>query len=153
MRKLFYTTCFILGVSATAYSQKLNPKFDPALANSMDANDYGMKYYSFVILKSGNTKIASKDSVNILFQGHMNNIKRLAKEKKLIVAGPFGDNERDYKGLFILNVKTIREAEELLATDPAIKAGLLLPEITLWYGSAALPMYLEASEKVNKFDF
>ncbi|MCW2261065.1 MULTISPECIES: YciI family protein [Sphingobacterium] len=112
-----------------------------------------MKYYSFVLLKTGATKITDKDSVNRLFDGHMKNIQRLAKEKKLIVAGPFGKNERDYRGIFILNVKTIKEAEALLATDPAINAGLLISEITLWYGSAALPLYLEASKKVNKFKF
>jgi uncharacterized protein YciI len=112
-----------------------------------------MKYYSFVLLKTGAAKITDKDSVNRLFDGHMKNIQRLAKEKKLIEAGPFGKNERDYRGIFILNVKTIKEAEALLTTDPALNAGLLISEITLRYGSAALPLYLEASEKVNKFKF
>lgn len=153
MKNILYLGLLILGTLSRSYAQKTNAKYDHVLADSLGADNYGMKYYSFVLLKTGATKITDKDSVNRLFDGHMKNIQRLAKEKKLIVAGPFGKNERDYRGIFILNVKTIKEAEELLATDPAIKAGLLISEITLWYGSAALPLYLEASEKVNKFEF
>lgn len=153
MKNILYLGLLILGTLSRSYAQKTNAKYDHVLADSLGADNYGMKYYSFVLLKMGATKITDKDSVNRLFDGHMKNIQRLAKEKKLIVAGPFGKNERDYRGIFILNVKTIKEAEALLATDPAIKAGLLISEITLWYGSAALPLYLEASEKVNKFEF
>jgi len=153
MKNILYLGLLILGTLSRSYAQKTNAKYDHLLADSLGADNYGMKYYSFVLLKTGTTKITDKDSVNRLFDGHMKNIQRLAKEKKLIVAGPFGKNERDYRGIFILNVKTIKEAEALLATDPAIKAGLLISEITLWYGSAALPLYLEASEKVNKFEF
>ncbi|MGA6121516.1 YciI family protein [Sphingobacterium sp. UDSM-2020] len=153
MKNILYLGLLILGTLSRSYAQKTNAKYDHVLADSLGADNYGMKYYSFVLLKTGATKITDKDSVNRLFDGHMKNIQRLAKEKKLIVAGPFGKNERDYRGIFILNVKTIKEAESLLSTDPAIKAGLLISEITLWYGSAALPLYLEASEKVNKFEF
>lgn len=153
MKNILYLGLLILGTLSRSYAQKNNAKYDHLLADSLGADNYGMKYYTFVLLKTGATKITDKDSVNRLFDGHMKNIQRLAKEKKLIVAGPFGKNERDYRGIFILNVKTIKEAEALLAIDPAIKAGLLISEITLWYGSAALPLYLEASEKVNKFEF
>lgn len=153
MKIIIYLGFFILATFSHVYAQKANAKYDHLLADSMGADNYGMKYYSFVLLKTGPAKITDKDSVNRLFDGHMKNIQRLAKEKKLVVAGPFGKNERDYRGIFILNVKTVEEAETLLATDPAIKAGLLISEITLWYGSAALPLYLEASEKVNKFEF
>ena len=73
------------------------------------------------------------------------------RDKKLIVAGPFGKNENNYRGIFILNnVETPDKARELLQTDPAIKAGLLDVELYNWYGSAALPEYLEFSDKVWK---
>ena len=81
----------------------------------------------------------------------MDNINRLVKENKLIVAGPFGKNDKNYRGLFILNnIKTMEEAKDLLQTDPAIKSGLLDFEIFTWYGSAALPEYLPFSEKIWK---
>jgi hypothetical protein len=79
----------------------------------------------------------------------MANIGRLVEEGKLIVAGPMKKNEKNYRGIFILNVKK-EEAVSILDTDPAIKAKLLEPEIYEWYGSAALPVYLPYHEKVQK---
>jgi len=38
----------------------------------------------------------------------------------------------------------------LLETDPAIKEGLLEADLYSWYGSAALPLYLDASDKIWK---
>ena len=84
----------------------------------------------------------------------MDNINRLVKEGKLIVAGPLGKNDKTYRGIFILNnIKTMEKAKELLQTDPAIKIGLLDYEIFSWYGSAALPEYLPATEKIWRKQF
>ena len=83
----------------------------------------------------------------------MKNINRLAEAGKLIVAGPMQKNDKNYRGIFILNVKTIDEAAILMKTDPAIHAGLLEPEFFGWYGSAALPMYLPYSAKIEKESF
>jgi uncharacterized protein len=81
----------------------------------------------------------------------MDNIHRLVEEGKLIVAGPLGKNENNYRGIFILhNIKSIEEAKELLHTDLAIKNALLDYEIFTWYGSAALPEYLPFSDKISK---
>lgn len=77
----------------------------------------------------------------------------LSKEKKLVVAGPFGKNDLTYRGLFILNVKTIEEARDLCNTDPTVAAGIFDVTLVPWYGSAALGEYLPASEKVSKFRF
>jgi hypothetical protein len=49
-----------------------------------------------------------------------------------------------------LNVTTIEEAKSLLETDPAIKEKLLEAELYRWYGSAALPVYLETHKKIQK---
>jgi hypothetical protein len=44
----------------------------------------------------------------------MENIQRLAKEGKLALAGPFSTkNERDYRGIFIFNVKTKKKPKTL----------------------------------------
>ena len=69
----------------------------------------------------------------------------------LFVAGPFGQNELSYRGLFILNVKTKEEAQALCETDPAIKAGIFDIDLIPWYGSAALGEYIEISKKIGKF--
>ena len=119
----------------------------------MGADDYGMKMYVFVILKTGPVKIEEKQIVDSLFSGHMKNMGDLVQKGKLIVAGPMGKNDKKYEGIFILNVKTIEEANTLLDTDPAIKAKLLEPELYRWYGSAALPLYLKFHDNVKKKDF
>lgn len=129
----------------------LNPNYDKALADKLGGDDYGMKRYFFVILKTGANKTADKELTNKSFRGHMDNITRLVEEGKLIVAGPLGKNENNYRGIFILNnLKSIEEVKELLLTDLAIKNGLLDYEIFTWYGSAALPEYLPFSDKIWK---
>jgi uncharacterized protein YciI len=144
---------FTLLFSGIVNAQSTNTKYDKTLADSLGADEYGMKMYVLVLLKTGTAKINDKRTVDSLFAGHLQNIKRLANEGKLSVAGPLQKNDKNYRGIFILNVKTVDEAKSLLQTDPAIKAQLLDVELYGWYGSAALPMYLPASEKVNKLNF
>jgi uncharacterized protein YciI len=134
-------------------AQSINPKYDKALADSMGGDDYGMKSYVLAILKTGSNTSTNKAEIDSAFRGHMLNINRLVKEGKLVVAGPLQKNEKTYRGIFIFNVKTIEEAKALLATDPAIKANFLDSELYGWYGSAALPMYLNFHDKVEKKKF
>lgn len=131
-------------------AQEVNPLYDSTLAKSFGADEYGMKMYVMVILKTGSNTTENKVVIDSLFTGHMNNIFRLVELKKLVVAGPFGKNENGFRGIFILDVISMDEAKELMQTDPAIKANLLLPELYPWYGSAALPAYLEVSDKIWK---
>ena len=152
MKKLLL---FFFCITAPIYAkaQKPNPDYDAELAKKYEADDYGMKKYVLVILKTGSNTTATKAENDTAFAGHMANMGKLVKENKLIVAGPLGKNDKNYRGIFILNVKTIDEAKQILATDPAVKANLLDADLFEWYGSAALAAYLGASEKVGKFKF
>jgi uncharacterized protein YciI len=127
-----------------------NPNYDSELAKKLGADDYGMKSYILVLLKTGPNQTTDKDFISKSFRGHLDNITRLADEGKLVVAGPLGKNDNTYRGIFILNASTIEEAKLLLQSDPAVKEGLLDADFYKWYGSAALPVYLEASDKVWK---
>jgi uncharacterized protein YciI len=147
--KLTLFILFLL-INSSIMSQASNPDFDQTLADSLGADDYGMKSYTFVILKTGPNKIDDAEEVGRIFRGHLDNIGRLADENKLIIAGPLGKNENTYRGIFVLNVKTIAEAKELLQTDPAIKEGLLDADIYEWYGAAALPVYIDVQKKITK---
>lgn len=140
-------------VTSVAVCQKVNPKYDSVLAKKYNADDYGMKKYILVILKTGNKTTDDKKLRDSLFAGHMANINRLVEISKLVVAGPLGKNDKTYRGIFILDVRTIEEANALVQTDPAVKGELLAVELYEWYGSAALPAYLDASEKVGKNSF
>lgn len=152
VRKIWVAALLLCAVFS-AGAQTANPNYNKVLADSLGADEYGMKMYMLVILKTGLNTSESKNVQDSLFAGHMKNIQRLASIKKLVVAGPLAKNDNNYRGIFILDVKTKKEAEELLQTDPTIKAGVLAADIYGWYGSAALPMYLPASEKVGKSNF
>lgn len=145
----FLTILFILlSLSVNAQSEKTT--YNQRLADSLGADDYGMKAYILVILKTGPKVIANKAVSDSLFRGHLDNIGRLAREGKLTVAGPLKKNEKTYRGIFILNVSTVEEAKKLLETDPVIKEQVLEAEIFQWYGSAALPMYLKTHDSIQK---
>lgn len=132
-------------------TMNLNPNYDQILAESLGGDDYGMKAYFLVILKTGTNTTDDKELIGKSFEGHMNNINRLVEEGKLIVAGPLGKNDNEYRGIFILdNITSMEEANELLQTDLAIKNKLLDYDIFNWYGSAALPKYLPYSDKIWK---
>ena len=140
----------ILGFCFSAMGQSENPKYNKQLADSLGGDEYGMKTYFLVILKTGSNKATDKKYLDPLFKGHMENIGRLAAKGQLIIAGPLGKNDRNYRGIFILNVKSIEEAQALLETDPTIKEKVLEAEIFKWYGSAAIPTYLPNHEKIEK---
>jgi uncharacterized protein len=140
----------LVAVSFPVFGQTGNTDYDPELAKKLGADDYGMKSYILVILKTGSNTTADKELTSKSFAGHMSNMERLAEEGKLIVAGPIGKNEKSYRGIFILDVASLEEANGILQTDPAIKENLLAADLYKWYGSAALPEYLDAARKIWK---
>ena len=103
-----------------------------AATPASDAPNMGEVF--FVLLKKGPAWTAERTDATAAIQaGHMANIKRLWDEKKMIVAGPSGDETGDLRGIFVFQTATRAEAEALTATDPAVKAGRLLPEIHSWW--------------------
>jgi uncharacterized protein YciI len=154
MKKLtIFSLLLSLALAVNAQDKKPNPNYDSALAKQYEADDYGMKMYVLVILKTGSNTSEPKAKTDSLFAGHMENMGKLVKSNKLIVAGPLAKNDKTYRGIFILNTKSIAEAQEILATDPAVKAKLLDAELFNWYGSAALAEYLKADDKIGKYKF
>lgn len=149
MKKLFAGLVLWMIVSVTI-AQTSNPDYDPVLAERLGADDYGMKSYVLVILKTGSNRTTDKAFIDSCFAGHMTNIYRLVEMKKMIVAGPLKKNKNAYRGIYILNTGSLEEADALVKTDPAIKENLLEADLYNWYGSAALPEYLSASDKIWK---
>ena len=139
-----------LCVVTIGFSQETESTFDEKLAKSLNADDFGMKQYVFCLLKTGSNTNATKEETKKLFEGHMANINQLAKDGKLVVAGPFMKNERNYRGIYIFNASSIEEAKTFVATDPAVQSKLLEAELTLWYGSAALQETLKIHDKIAK---
>lgn len=123
--------------------------FNKVLADSLKADEFGMKTYVMAFLKKGPNRNHDEATASQLQRDHLNNISRLAKEGKLIVAGPFLE-DGDIRGIYIFNVTTIEEAAKLTATDPAIQAGRLTMELHVWYGSAALMLVNPVHQTIAK---
>ncbi|KRT14999.1 hypothetical protein ASU31_16935 [Pedobacter ginsenosidimutans] len=154
MKKLFLFISLITAMFTTqAQENKAKAPYDEALAKKLGADNYGMKMYVLVILKSGTNTTETKAKTDSLFAGHMANMGKMVEAQKLVIAGPMGKNDKNYRGIFVLNTKSIEEAKQLLESDPAIKAKLLEPELYNWYGSAALAEYLPFHDKIQKSSF
>jgi uncharacterized protein YciI len=122
MKKLLFAFLFLPLIAISSYAQDENKM-----------PDFNIKQYYFVMLVKGEN--ADKiDSLKLkqLMIGHLNNIKKMAKEGKLLIAGPFGD-DGNWRGIFIFNVKSEEEVVALLKNDPAIQAGRLAYEIHPWW--------------------
>jgi uncharacterized protein YciI len=89
-------------------------------------------YFGF--LKKGRNRKDGDDKnpeIQELQKEHIANIERLAKLGKLIAAGPFGDNG-ELRGIFVFRVSSLKEAQELCATDPMVKINRLAVELHPW---------------------
>jgi len=128
------------------------PGFDAALAARYGADEYGMKSYVLVILKTGPNKLPAGKERDELFKGHFANMNRLAAEGKLAVAGPL-DGVDGWRGLFILVAKDIDEAKQLADTDPVLKSGEMIAEYHKFFSSAALMQVNETHDKIAKKNF
>ena len=135
-----------------ADKQNSESGYDEALAKKLGADDYGMKPYVMAFLKAGPNRSQDEETAAKLQKAHLDNIKRMAEEGSLVLAGPFMDDD-DIRGIYIFNVATIEEARALTETDPAIQAGRLVMELHPWYGTAALPVLKEVYPKLAKKSF
>ncbi|MGB3467428.1 MAG: YciI family protein [Cyclobacteriaceae bacterium] len=133
-------------------SAKLLNAYDSAKAKKYGADTYGMKKYVMALLKSGPNRSSDSTEAADLQAAHMANISRMAKEGKLVLAGPFLDGGT-LRGIYIFNVETVAEAEALTNSDPAIQAGSLEMELKEWYGSAALMMMNDLHPTLTKESF
>ena len=123
--------------------------YDSILAKKLGADQYGMKHYVMAFLKTGPNQITDSIKRIEMQKAHLKNIIRLANEGKLIVAGPFLDDQ-PIEGIFIFNIESIEEAKALTNTDPAIQSGELVMELRPWYGSAALVEVAALHQKIQK---
>ena len=93
-----------------------------------------MKTVYFGLLKKGPNRKEGDDKtpeIQELQKAHLANIYKLAETKKLILAGPFGD-DGDLRGVFVFRVDSIKEAQALAATDPMIKIDRLKIDLHPW---------------------
>lgn len=141
MKKKLLLSCLcsltLLTSTELTAQEQAQPKFDAATAQRLGADQRGMRQYVLVLLKTGPNKVPAGKEREEMFAGHFANMKKLAAEGKLALAGPF-DGVDGWRGLFVFAVKDIDEAKQLTATDPVIIKGEMVAEYHKWYGSAAV---------------
>jgi uncharacterized protein YciI len=125
--------------------------FNPALAAELGADEFGMKSYFFVFLTKGETQISDSAERLEIQKAHLANIRKLRTEKKLVLAGPFL-NEENLRGLLIFDSDSLQEVQRLTESDPAVEAGVLNYKMTQWYGPAALLKVYAIHPKAAKIE-
>ena len=123
--------------------------FDSSLAQKLGADQYGMKKYVVAFLKKGPNRNRDSAEAAALQRAHLDNMKIMAEQGKMVLAGPFLD-DGDLRGFYIFYVKDMEEAQALTSSDPAVKAGSLIMELHPWYGSAALSEIYEIHKRIAK---
>jgi uncharacterized protein YciI len=156
MPRLVAATLIALGLSMAAAHEvaqpataTANPPHDAALAQSLGADERGMRRYVLVILKTGPTRVPAGPERDEMFKGHFANINRLSSEGKLAYAGPL-DGVDGWRGLYVFAVSDIDEAKQHVATDPVIIKGEMVAEYHMHYGSAALMLVRDAHGRIAK---
>lgn len=100
------------------------------------AESMGMTVYHVFLLKKGPTwSPESTPEIDALQEAHLANLRRLAEMGKLVLNGPLLDSfatSGEIRGIGVLKTDTLREAEELVATDPMVKVGRLVFELHAW---------------------
>lgn len=147
----FVFVCAAASGFAQVPERPANPNYDPDLAKKLGADELGMRQYVMCFLKTGPLKVDDKARQAELMKGHFGMINRLAKEGKLILAGPFMDGG-EFRGIYLFDVKTVGEAQKLTETDPSINEGYFKVEFIKWYGSAALMEVNGTHSKIAKKD-
>ena len=75
MKQIF--VCLLLLITSLVMSQTTNPNYNAELAEKYGADDYGMKSYVLVILRSGANVDTDAGKKSTAFKGHMANINKI----------------------------------------------------------------------------
>ena len=90
--------------------------------------------FQLVILRAGdNPPQLSPEQGTDLQRRHLAHMKGLADQGKLVIAGPFSDQQdKSMRGMCLYRVGSIDEARQLAEQDPAVQAGRLKVEVLTW---------------------
>ena len=105
-------------------------KYDVNKDSTVSAGE--MKRYWLVLLQRGPNRNQDSISAARIQAAHMANINRLAKEGKLVMAGPIGV-EDDLRGIFLMNCTDSSEVESFVKTDSAVVTGRLVMKYYPWW--------------------
>jgi uncharacterized protein len=103
-----------------------------------DVNEHfpNMSIYYLYLLKKGPSWSPDETSeIDALQEAHLANMRNLAQLGKLVINGPLLDSfatSGEIRGVGALKAASLVEAQELISTDPMVKAGRLIFELHTW---------------------
>lgn len=100
-------------------------------------------YYIFLLKKGPMWSPEETPEITALQEAHLGNMRRLGNIGKLVINGPLLDSFAtggEMRRIGVLKTESLAEAEELISTDPMVKAGRLIYELHTWMvGKNILP--------------
>jgi uncharacterized protein YciI len=87
--------------------------------------------YYLGLLYKGSARTQAPEEAQKIQTAHLQHLESLYKQGILLIAGPMGD-DGDLRGIVVLKVKSLEEAQALVNEDPAVKAGRLRVELHPW---------------------
>jgi len=108
-------------------------------ADSM-RTEWDMKAYQFVTLTRNPNRpdLDSADVANIM-AGHLAHLDSLYATGIIRLVGPFGD-DRNTRGLALLDVPDSASAVAHMSVDPSVQAGIFLLDSRTWWGPASIDL-------------
>jgi uncharacterized protein len=120
MRRNAFSHVLLLSLLSVAHPALAQARADPSPQPAL---------YFFVLLnRPANAPQLSKEAGEKLQEEHMANIRKMAAEHKLVIAGPFME-DTSLRGIFVFQAGSAGQAQDWANSDPAVKAGRLAPEI------------------------
>ncbi len=115
---------------STLVSTTQPEKYDLSKDTSVYSGE--MKRFWLVHLMKGPNRNQDSTSRVKIQAAHIANIVRLAKEGKIVMAGPIGV-ENELQGIFLMNCKDSTEVENFVKTDTAVITGRLVMKYYPWW--------------------
>ena len=127
MKNVSYKRRIVFGrvVLLSALAATANFAFAQAAA-PLDAK--AGQYFFVLLSRPSNAPQLSKEAGEKLQEEHMANIRKMAAEHKLVIAGPF-EEETALRGIFVFQADSAPQVQDWANGDPAIKAGRLSAEV------------------------
>ena len=110
-------------------------KFNEAEAYEMARSIDRAICYVYLLKKGPTWSPDPTPEIAALQEAHLDNLRRLAEEGKLVLNGPLLDSFQlsgQIRGIGVLKARSMAEAQEWISTDPMVKVGRLVFELHAW---------------------